>query len=321
MVSSTAEVSCSYPVDSEIDTGVTIAAPMSDTPSTDGFTPPGGPALTRILVGTRLRRLREASGISREAAGEAIRASHAKIGRLELGRVGLKERDVADLLTLYGVIDERERAAFLELTRQANAPGWWHLYADVVPTWFETYLGVERSAATIVTYEVQFVPGLLQTEAYARAVTLLRHQNESAAQIARRIQLRMARQELLAGPGAPSLVVVLDETALRRPLGSPEVMRAQLHHLIELTELPNLTFQVLPFRSGGHAGVGAPFTILRFAEPDVPDLVYLEQLTGALYVSKSADVDRYAAVIDRLRMVAETPAETVRFVHSIINDM
>lgn len=306
--------------DNETNTWMSIAASTSQVPSTDGLALRGGPVLTRILVGTRLRRLREARGITREAAGEAIRASHAKISRLELGRVGPKERDVADLLTLYGVTDGQERAAVLALTGQANAPGWWHRYGDVLPSWFEMYVGVEQSAVAILTYEVQFVPGLLQTETYARAVIVLCHQNEPTKQVDLRIQLRMARHEFLFGPDAPSFVVVLDETALRRPLGSPQVMRAQLHHLIELSELPSVTIQVLPFRNGGHAAAGGPFTILRFSEPDVSDMIYLEQLTSALYLSKKADIDRYAAVMERLRAVAETPAETVRFIHSIIKE-
>jgi len=306
--------------DSEADTWMNIAA-SSHVPSMREQVPRDGPALTRILMGTRLRRLREASGITREAAGKAIRGSHAKISRLELGRVGPKERDVADLLTLYGVTDDQERAGLLALTRQANATGWWHRYGGVLPSWFEMYVGVEQAASAISTYEVQFVPGLLQTETYARAVTLLCHQGESAEQIDLRIQLRMTRQEYLFGPDAPSFVVVLDETALRRPLGSPQVMRGQLHRLIELAELPSLTVQVLPFRNGGHAAASGPFTILRFAEPDVPDMVYLEQLSSALYLSKRADIDCYAAVMERLQAMAETPAETIRFVHSIIKQM
>lgn len=176
----------------------------------------GGPTVLRITLGTQLRRLREASGITRETAGYAIRASHAKISRLELGRVGFKERDVADLLTLYGVDDGPEREAFLDLARKANISGWWHRYSDVLPSWFEIYVGLEQAASVIRTYEAQFVPGLLQTEDCARAVVRLGHPDGSADDIDRRVHLRMRRQQLLTQPEAPNMWAVLDEAALRR---------------------------------------------------------------------------------------------------------
>ncbi|MGH8966206.1 MAG: helix-turn-helix domain-containing protein, partial [Actinomycetes bacterium] len=192
----------------------------------------GKPTVLRIALGSKLRRLREASGITREAAGYAIRGSSAKISRLELGRTGFKERDVTDLLTLYGVTDEHERDVSLALARQANAPGWWREYGDVLPSWFETYLGLEQAASVIRTYEPQFVPGLLQTEDCARAVIGLGHPSGSGEEIERRVGLRMRRQEVLTKPGAPTLWAVLDEAALWR-LGRRSMMRAQVRHLIE----------------------------------------------------------------------------------------
>ncbi len=276
--------------------------------------------MLRIALGSKLRRMREASEITREAAGYAIRGSHAKISRLELGRVGFKERDVADLLTLYGVTDEQEREAFLTLARQANAPGWWREYGDVLPNWFETYIGLEQAASVIRTYEPQLVPGLLQTEDCARAIIRLRHLHGSAEEVERRVALRMTRQEFLTQPGAPDLWVALDESALRRPFGSREVQRAQLRHLIEMALLPNITLQVVPFDVGGHAAAGGPFTILRFSEPDLPDVVYLEQLTSAVYLDKKRDTADYLVVMDNLCVQAESPAETTRFLHSIITE-
>ncbi|WP_405719148.1 helix-turn-helix domain-containing protein [Streptomyces sp. NBC_01537] len=283
--------------------------------------PRGGPTVLRIVLGTQLRKLREARGISREDAGESIRASHAKISRLELGRVGYKDRDVADLLTLYGVLDENERADFLTLARQASTPGWWHRYGDVLPSWFETLIGLEEAASVIRTYEVQFVPGLLQTEDYARAVTRLGHPRASAVEIERRVALRMARQRLLTQPEAPRVWAVMDEAALRRALGGNEVMRAQLEHLIETAALPNVTLQIAPFSVGGLAAAGGPVTILRFQEPDLPDIVYLEQLTSALYLDKADDVDNYLAVMDRLCAEAEPPGRTARFLREILDGM
>jgi transcriptional regulator with XRE-family HTH domain len=270
----------------------------------------GGPTVLRIVLGTQLRRWREASGITREAAGEAIRASHAKISRLELGRVGFKERDLVDLLALYGVTDERERAEFLDLARRANARGWWHQHTQVLPSWFEMYLGLEQAANVIRTYQVQFVPGLLQCEEYARSVITVGHQAESPDEIDRRVQLRMTRQKMLTEPGAPQLWAVLDEAALSRPFGAPHVMRAQLEHLLEATALPNVTVQVLPFRLGSHAAAGGAFTILRFAEPDLPDIVYLEQLNSAVYMDKRSEVEDYLAVMERVSVQAETPVRS-----------
>lgn len=272
--------------------------------------PRGGPTVLRIVLGTHLRRLRESRGISREAAGDAIRGSHAKISRLELGRVGAKERDVADLLTLYGVTDEEQRGQFLALARQASTPGWWHKYSDVLPSWFETLIGLEDAASLIRTYEVQFVPGLLQTPDYARACVRLGHPRATEREVDRRVALRMERQKLLQRPHAPKLWAVVDEAALRRPLGGPRAMRQQLDHLRTMAERPNITLQIAPFRIGGVAAAGGPVTILRFQEPDLPDIVYLEQLNSALYLDKRDDVEDYMAVMDSLCATAEPHSRT-----------
>jgi transcriptional regulator with XRE-family HTH domain len=274
-----------------------------------------GPTALRIGLGSELRRRRERAGISREVAGEALRASPAKISRLELGRVGFKERDVLDLLTLYGVTDATERDQFLALARRANAPGWWHRYSDLLPGWFETYLGLEQASTMIRTYELQFVPGLLQTREYARAVTLLGH--EDLEDVERRVELRLRRQEVLTAPGAPTLWAVIDEAALRRSLNGPALLRAQLDHLLAMNELPNVSVQIAPLSFGGHAAAGGPFSILRFAEPDLPDIVYLEQLTSALYLDKRSDVEHYALVMDRLCAHIEPPDRTAAIIDSI----
>ena len=191
--------------------------------------------MSRIVLGTQLRRLREEAGITREAAGNAIRASHAKISRLELGRVGFKERDVLDLLALYGITDEEQRAAVMDLMRQANTRGWWQQHSDVLPTWFENYLRLEQVAKVIRTYQVQFVPGLIQNEEYARAVIQHGHRARTDYEIERRVQLRMDRQKMLHQPDAPHLWAVIDEAALTRPFGPPRVMRAQMKHLLDVS--------------------------------------------------------------------------------------
>jgi transcriptional regulator with XRE-family HTH domain len=282
--------------------------------------PAGGPTVVRILLGAQLRRLREAGGVTREAAGHAIRGSASKISRMELGRVGFKERDVADLCTLYGLHDVRERATLLGLIAQANAPGWWHHYGDAVPEWFEAYVGLEQAASLIRVYDAHSVPGLLQTEDYARVLIGLNYPAATADEIDRKVSLRMTRQQLLRRADAPQLWVVMDEAAVRRPLGGQQVMRAQLLHLLDLARLRNVTLQIVPFHGGGHPAIGAPFTILRFSQPDLPDIVYLEQLTSALYLDKREDLDHYMAVMNRLAVQA-TPAATLETLQSILDGM
>jgi transcriptional regulator with XRE-family HTH domain len=271
------------------------------------------PTVLRLVIGTQLRRLREARGITREAAGATIRASGAKISRLELGRVSFKERDIMDLLALYGVTDPAEGEAFVQLVRQANTPGWWHRYSDVLPGWFEMYVRLEQAAATIHSYQVQFVPGLFQTEGYARAVIAADAQGEPDEETDRRVALRMTRQKLLSEPEAPHFRAVLDEAALRRIYGSTRVMRDQLEHLAAVADLPNITLQVLPFDRGGAAAAAGPFAMLQFAEDDLPDIVYMEQLTSAVYLDKRAEVELYRMAMDRIAEAALTPAESRAF--------
>ncbi|HKR68218.1 MAG TPA: helix-turn-helix transcriptional regulator [Streptosporangiaceae bacterium] len=265
-----------------------------------------GPTVLRLALGAQLRRLREASNLTTGEAAEAIRATHSKISRLERGRSAARQRDVADLLTLYGVTDEAERERLLMLTRQSAAPGWWQQYSDILPRWLELYIGLERAASVIRTYEVQFVHGLMQTEEYARAVILIANSHAPVSETERRVSVRMRRQQMLTESDAPELWAVLDEAALRRAPCGRKVMRAQLQHLLDLTELPNVTLQIVPFNVGAHAAAGGPFTILRFSEPDVPDVVYLEQLNSAMYLDQPEDVLDYTTVMNQLVVQAET---------------
>jgi len=274
----------------------------------------------RILLGSQLRRLREAAGITPDRAGYEIRASRSKISRLENGRVKLKSRDVADLLTLYGVTEEGMRSKFLALVDQSNAPDWWTKYSDILPDWFETYLGLEAAAVTIRSFELQFVHGLFQTEDYVRAVARLRLKTAGADEIERRVAVRLKRQDLLNRPNPPRIWVVMDEAVLRRPVGGPTVMRAQFRRLIEVAELPHVTVQVVPFASGCHAGESGSFTVLRFAERDLPDVVYLEQLTGATYLDQRSDVEHYLEVVDELSSEALTPDETTSFIEQVARE-
>ena len=288
-----------------------------DVPSSIFGTRASGPTVQRLVLGSQLHRLRESRGISAEQAAEAIRGSHSKISRMEHGRVGFKDRDVNDLLTLYGVTDSEERAALLNLAREANTPGWWHAYSDVLPAWLEPYVGLEAAASVLRTYEVQFVPGLLQTEEYARGL-IRQGAAASEDEIERRAELRLSRQEILGGGNPPQVWAVVDEGALRRPVGGREVIRRQLEHLITMTEHPAITIQILPFTAGSHSAMGGPFTILRFAEPDLHDVVYIEQLTSALYLDKPSEVDSYLEVMEQLCLQAEPAGNTVKILNQIL---
>ncbi|GAA1002030.1 helix-turn-helix transcriptional regulator [Acrocarpospora macrocephala] len=285
-------------------------------------TQPGqGPTALRILLGTQLRKLRETKGISRHDAGHLIRGSESKISRMELGRVSFRERDVADLLTLYGVAEDDARGAILDLVERANEPGWWHRFNDLLPSWFQAYVGLEEAAERIRTYEVQFVPGLLQTKEYARAVITAGAVGAAPEEIARRVDLRLERQRVLEGPRKPTFWAVIDEAALRRPIGGTEVMRGQLQHLIELMSQSNVTIQIMPFNFGGHAAEGGAFSILRFPDAELPDIIYVEQLGSALYLDKREEVDRYSEVMERLCAVSTTPAETIEILRKISHEL
>ena len=277
----------------------------------NGTSSANGSMVRRILLGSQLRRLREGRGVSREAAGYSIRASESKISRMELGRVSFKARDVADLLTLYGVTDESEREPLLGLARDSSIAGWWHSYSDVLPGWFQTYVGLEGAASRINTYEVQFVHGLLQIEDYAQAVIAAGHRGQlPEEEVERRVALRLERQKLLHGESAPHLLCILDEAALHRRFGSSAVMRAQLDHLGEVSESPGVTLQIVPFEFGGHPAESGAFTLLSFPEPDLSDVVYLEQLTSSLYLDKKDEVAQYHQVLDRLVEDGLSPSES-----------
>ncbi|MEU8243708.1 helix-turn-helix transcriptional regulator [Actinoplanes missouriensis] len=281
----------------------------------------GGATVRRLQLGAHLRALRRAKGVTRDEAGYRIRGSESKISRMELGKVSFKERDITDLLKLYGVEDPAEHQRVLALAREANTPSWWHAYGDVLDTWFQNYLDLEQAAELIRTYEVQFVPGLLQTDAYARAVIRLGHDHADPGEIDRRARLRMARKQVLERPDAPRLWAVLDEAVLRRPIGGPEVLREQIQSLLDVCDSPAVRLQVMPFASGGHAAAGGAFTILRFPHEKLPDVVYIEHLTSGLYLERREEVDHYAAAFGRLSIEAEHPSRTPDLLRAMLADI
>jgi transcriptional regulator with XRE-family HTH domain len=278
---------------------------------------PYGPTVLRILLGTQLRRLREARGITAQEAAREIRASESKISRMELGRNAVREVDIADLLTLYGITDPAEREQLLSLASQANQPGWWHRYQDVLPSWFQAYIGLEESAESIRSYDMQFVPGLLQTEEYAAAVIALG--DFSLEETERLVFLRKERQRRFSS-GCLRLTAVIDEIALRRPFSEPALMRAQLEYLLDICDRPAFTLQVRPLATGAHVAP-ASFSILKFASAELPDVVYVEQLTSAMYLDKAADVVRYTAAMDRISATSATPNQSKEIIRALLKEM
>ena len=275
-----------------------------------------GPTVLRILLGTNLRRIREARGISAREAAASIRASDSKISRIELGRNAIREIDVLDLLTLYGVA-LAEREELLTLAEQANRPAWWHRYNDILPEWFQAYVGMEEAARAIRAYDPHFVPGLLQTEEYAAAVLALG--DFPVEQTERHVLLRRERQRRYR-EGKLRLWMIVDEAPLRRPVGGIGVHLDQLRYLRDQSGMPSLTLQVLPYGLGGHA-TPTGFSILRFAESDLPDVVYVENLASALYLDKPAEVERYLLAMERLSIMAHDPQRTTEILDEIIKEL
>ncbi|MCF1509053.1 helix-turn-helix domain-containing protein [Streptomyces glomeratus] len=269
------------------------------------------PTVGQVVLGRRLQELRESAGLKREEAAQVLRVAPATVRRMETAEVALKIPYVQMLLARYGVPDE-EITAFVRLTEEANRPGWWQRYHDVLPDWFSLHVSLEGAARLIRSYEPHFVPGLLQTEDYARAVLEAGTVGQVSPQdVERHVALRLARQRLLAREDAPHLWVVMDETVLRRPVGSrAQVMRDQLDRLLEAGENPGITLQVAEFASGPHPGTYTPFVLFRFQEPELPDMVYSEYLTGALYLDSRAEVAMHLEVLDHMSAKAASVQRT-----------
>lgn len=278
---------------------------------------PASPTVLRIILGRQLQTLREKAGLSFEQAAGAIYASPWTLRRMEKAEVGLKLNYVKSLLVAYGITDVREIDAFLDLAREANKPGWWHSYTDVLPAWFRVFPGMEQAASMIRGYEPHCVPGLLQTEDYAGALTIAGYPNATPEESDRRVALRTARQQVLDRPDPPTLWVVIDEAVLRRPVGGPAVMRAQLSRLIDATAKPNITLQVLPFTAGAHPVMYGMFHLLRFPAGELPDVIYGEYLTSAFYLDKPAEVATYTEALDRLCAQASPASKTTGLLRQI----
>ncbi|MER7788846.1 helix-turn-helix transcriptional regulator [Streptomyces sp. NPDC097640] len=275
----------------------------------------GAPTVLRVVLGKRLQDLREKSGLSYERAGRALDVTHATIRRMEKAEVGLKLPYVEKLLRTYGVTDPEEVEGFLSLAREANKPGWWHRFRDVLPEWFNTFVSLEGEANLIRAYEPHYVPGLLQTEDYARAVLRAGMPHAPESEIERNVALRMERQSLLTRENSPMLWVVMDETVLRRPIGGPDVMRDQITRLIDAATLSNIRLQIMPFDAGPHPAMYGPFHIFRFPIQELPDIAYTESLVSGSYYDQRDDVSAFLEALDRMCAQA-APAQTTQAILS-----
>ncbi|MFG2770808.1 helix-turn-helix domain-containing protein [Streptomyces sp. NPDC048350] len=284
--------------------------------------PRSAPTVGQVVLGKRLQDLRERAGLKREEAARILRVAPATIRRMETAEVALKIPYVQLLLKAYGITDS-EAEAFVALTEEANLPGWWQRFHDVLPAWFSMYVSLEGAAGLIREYEPQFVPGLLQTEGYARAILRSGAVGGSTAEeIERHVALRMERQSLLTREDAPKFWVIMDETVFRRPVGDgPEVMRDQLDRLLEASELPNVTLQIAEFSSGHHPGTYGPFVLFRFAVPELPDMVYSEYLTGAVYLDARPEVASHLEVMDRMAAQAATAQRTKEILRGLREEL
>ncbi|MCK7627480.1 helix-turn-helix domain-containing protein [Streptomyces sp. RS10V-4] len=260
------------------------------------------PTVRRRRLGQELRRLREEKGLTAEQVAERLLVSQSKISRLENGRRSISQRDVRDLCGVYEVEDRRIVDSLMQMAKDSRQQGWWHAFGDIP---YSVYIGLETEAASLRTYESLLVPGLLQTPSYAEAVIPGTIPELAAEELEKRIQVRMRRQERVRDGERPlRLWVVLDESALRRVVGSHLIMREQLEHLVEVSRLPHVTVQVLPYGTGAHAGMSGTFSILEFDDAADSSVVYIEGVTSDLYLEKTNDVHKYTIMYEHLRAQA-----------------
>lgn len=269
------------------------------------------PTVRRRRLAGELRRLREAADLTIDEVGEKLECSASKVSRIETGHVGVTPRDARDMLALYGITGD-EQEALVQLAREARKRGWWHAYNEVFTG---TFVGLEADASSLRAFQALLVPGLLQTERYARAVIRALRPDAEDAEIRRRVAARMARQELLSDTPPPEYWAVVDEAVLRRVVDGPEVMAEQLYRMAALAEKPNVTVQIVPFGAGAHPGMEGPFLIMGFPEQADPDVVYVDDSTSSgLYLEEPTDVRRYGLMFDHLRAAALKPDDSVELI-------
>lgn len=282
--------------------------------------PRSSPTARRRRLATALRQLREQRNLNCTEAGRAVGWSESKVSRIETGRVKIAQPDLERLLDLYEVTGDT-RAGLLTLARQATHRGWWRSYSDALPSWFENYVGLENGAKSLFTYQNQLVHGLMQTEDYAAALFAANQPALSTDEVERRLAARATRQALLTAATPLRVWAVVDEAVLRRQVGGRAVMRAQLHRLLEIGAMPNVTLQVMPFDEGAHASMGTSFELLQFPEPGDTAIVYIEDHTSSQYLEAAADIERYTLIFDHLRASALAPERSAEFISQVASEM
>jgi transcriptional regulator with XRE-family HTH domain len=278
------------------------------------------PTVRRKRLGIELRRLREHAGLTCEEVGHRLDCSGTRISRIETGRISIRPGDVRELLEIYGVLGA-EADLLVQLAREARQKGWWHTYGRALPAWFEAYIGLEAAAARFRDFQPMVIPGLLQTEDYARAVLRAAPSPGTAEDIDRQVALRMERQGILDQPSPPDLWLVLTESVVRVQVGGPEVMRSQLRRLIDVAGRSNVTLQVLPATTAAQVQPISPFTILEFPDAADPTVVYLEHLTGSLFLETDAEISRYTLVFDHLRAEALGKAASIDLIAGVAAEL
>jgi transcriptional regulator with XRE-family HTH domain len=271
-------------------------------------------------LGAELRNLRQAKNLTAAQVAKSLAWSESKVSRIEGGKSPLSDQDAKLLLNEYGVQDPEDVRQFIALARRSRQNGWWHSFGDALPEWFKPYLGFEADAASIWTYQTELVPGLLQTEGYARAVIRAMFPELSADEVDARASARVQRQEILTSDAPPKVWAVLNEAVVRRVICSASVMQEQLKALADLADsLPNVTVQVLPFDAGAHVSMGYSFSYLSFE--DVPgSIAYAEGITSATYLDKPADLSRHEDIFQRLVAASERPEKSVDMIRNIAEE-
>jgi transcriptional regulator with XRE-family HTH domain len=272
------------------------------------------PTVRRRRLGLELRRLRELAGLTCEQAGDRLGCSASKISRLETARVPARPADVQELCQLYRA-DPEQVTVLVSLARESKTQGWWQRFDSALPDWFTTYIGLEAEAASIRTYEIELIPGLLQTEGYARALFASAELNEPA-EVESAVAIRRSRQEILHGDNPPRYWAVVSEAAMHRLVGGPSVMRDQLLYLTEISDRRNVTVQVIPSHAGAHPGMSTPFVILSFPDRADPEVTFVDYLTGALYLERPEEVDQYNLAFNHLVAAAASPLQSLDLIRA-----
>jgi transcriptional regulator with XRE-family HTH domain len=280
-----------------------------------------GPTVRRRRLGSELRKLRDATGLKLEEVAAELGIAPSTLSRIETGKAPTKSAYLSQMLEMYGVTEPAQRQVLVDMAREGHRKGWWSAYDDVLPSGFDIFVGLEAETSRIRSYENSVVHGLLQTQDYARAVLRELQPRQTAEQVSRQVDLRMARQRRLDEDPALDLWVIHDEAVIRRTIGGAAVMHDQLARLLEVTARPGVTLQVLPFESGAHAGLGGPFSILEFPDRTDSRIAHVESVGGFIYMEKEREVRTCSDAFDRLRAAALAPGASADLITGVMKNL